>query len=107
MSLAAVLILRVVCVHQFWAIVLVLVLAKIAFKASPYLGSNADGITNLEISNMLSDLNRLADNLVPDAQGAVILSSATCYSMKVGSTDTASFDFNIDVVIAKSFRLEL
>jgi hypothetical protein len=56
---------------------------------------------------MLSDLDCLANDFVPDAQGTGILSPATCYDMKIGNTDNASSNFNIDVVVTKGFGLKL
>lgn len=90
-----------------WAIVLVVRLALLALQASMNLSTNTDTVADLDGRHLRSDLDGLTNNFVSYADRKVHITPATSDSVNVGTTYTATFNLDIDIVLAEAFRLEL
>lgn len=88
-------------------VVLVGALADIALQAGPHLGTNTDAIAHFDLRHVLSDLDGLADNLMPDAERTLELAPAAGDGVHVRPADAAALDLDVDIVIAKGLGLEL
>ena len=62
-------VLSTVCVDLVGAVVLVVVLALLASKIGANLGTNTGAVANLDPSDLVADLDYLANDLVSYAEG--------------------------------------
>jgi len=91
-----------------WAVVLVVRLADLALQASPDLGTHANTVPNLDRSYFVTDLDRLAHNLVADAEGKCgDLAPTSGDGVDVATTDTAALDFNVNVAVFEFLWFDL
>ena len=89
------------------AVVVVVAFALIALQARPDLGTNANAISYLDVLHLRANFYDLADDLMAHADGCGRISPAAGNGVNVRSTNTATFDLDINVVVAKPIGLEL
>jgi hypothetical protein len=90
-----------------WAIILIITLALGALQTRPYLCADTNAVTDLDVSNLGADLDRLAHNFMAYTDGCRRLSPAASNGMNIRPTNTAALNLDINVVFAKLFGLEL
>jgi hypothetical protein len=100
MSDAAIRVFAVVSVDHIRAVVLVLVLAKLALKTRRNLGSNTHTVSNLDILDLIAYSDSLADNFVTDAERTFKVSPAAGNGVDIRAADTTGVDLDIDIAIS-------
>ena len=89
------------------AVVLVVRFAVVAFKAGLDLRAHANAITDLAGGDFVTNADCLANDLMSDTDWHRRLSPAASYRVHIGTTDTASIDFNVNVTVLEWLCFEL
>lgn len=89
------------------AVRLVVVLALPAVKTRPRLGSDANALALLDQGHLGSDADRLADDLVADGEGELLLAPAARDGVHVARAHAAALDLDFDVVVPERLGVEL
>lgn len=90
------------------AVVLVVGFALRALHARLYLSTNTNTVSSLELLDLGSDSQDLADDLVADADGLCgELSPSTCNGVDIGAADTATLVLNVNIVVLEDLGREL
>ena len=89
------------------AVILVIVLAVLAFQASPDLSTNTNAISNLDFFYVLTNFDGTSDDLVAYTDGHGCITPASVDRVHIAATDTTAFGFDVDVVVGERFGFEL
>lgn len=89
------------------AVVLVVRLAIVALKAGLDLRAHANTITDFAGGDFVPNANCLANDLMSDTDWHRRLSPAATNRVHIGTTDTASIDFDINVAVLEWLCFEL
>jgi len=88
-----------VCVDHLRAVVLLVTLAVDALSAGTDLSTNTDSLALLELGNLVTDSEDLADNLVSDTERERSVAPSTSNGVNVRSANSAGIDRDIDIVL--------
>lgn len=94
-------------VHLLGAVRLVVVLALAALEARPRLGADADALAGLDQGDLGADAQGLADDLVADGQGEVLVAPASGDRVDVAAADAARLDLDLYIIVAKGLHVKL
>lgn len=90
------------------AIVLVVLLAVLAFHAGLDLGTDPDTIASLAGCDFASYAEDLSDDFMANANGGCWkITPSASYCMYITATDPAHFALDIDIMLFEDFRGEL
>lgn len=104
----AILVRSAVCIDGIRAVVLLVRFAVVAREIGTNLGSNASAIADLEILDLGTDFDDLADDFVAYAERKRdLFSPAAGDGVNVGRANTTCVDGNVDIIIFKLFQREL
>lgn len=90
-----------------WAVVLVIARALLALHARPNLSSNTDTVSDLAASHLVANLNSMANNFMPDADGKRDFAPASCDGVYIRPANAATLNLNIDVIGPEFLGFEL
>jgi hypothetical protein len=97
-----------VSVDLVGAVVLLVVFALVASQVGTDLSTNTGTVTDLNASDLVSDLDDLSDDLVSYAERKRdLLSPTTSDGVNIGSANTARVDGNVNVIFLKLLEGEL
>jgi len=71
------------------------------------LSTNTNAVADFDVLDLVTDLDRTADNLVADAERERCLAPSTGDGVNIGAANTAGVNGNVDVFILKRLELEL
>ena len=89
------------------AVVLVIRLADLALQAGPDLCTNTNAVANLDGSDLVADLDGVANDFVAHAKGKACFAPATGDGVDVATADTTGFDSDVDITLAEWLWFEL
>lgn len=92
--------------HDDWAVSLVLVLTLLALAAGEGLCTNTDTLAFLDQRDLGAHAYGNAQDFMTNRQREMLGAPTTRDRMDVGTTDTASDDLDVDIVVVKGFQLE-
>ena len=95
------------CTDHVRAVVLVVLLALLALETSLDLGADADALAFLDQGYVLADLDRLANDLVPNTDRQRALAPPTGDCVHITTADTARLDQHVHVMVFKLLGLDL
>jgi hypothetical protein len=89
-------------------VVLIIRLAHLTLHTRLHLCTNTNPITSLDVLDLLTDTEDLANDLMPNADWSMCdLAPSTGDSVHIAATDTAAFILDIDIILFKDFRSKL
>lgn len=95
-----------ISINLILAVGLVVILALTAVLARPNLRTSTNTITDLGEGDLVAYTKDLADDLVADSERVGAVTPVAADGVTVTGADTAAFDLDVDIVLAKGTRLE-
>jgi len=90
----------VVSVDHIRAVVFVLVVAELALQARRDLGTNTNTVADLDLADLVTNSDSLADDFVTNAERTLEVSPTASNGVNIRATNTAGLDLDIDIAIA-------
>jgi hypothetical protein len=88
------------------AVGLIVVLALMALKTRPNLGTSTDTVADLSESDLITNTENLANNLVAYGERIRAAAPVTADGVAIAGADTAALDLDVDIVLAKGTGLK-
>lgn len=85
---------------------LIVVLALVALKTRPDLGTSTDTVTDLCESDLITNTENLANNLVAYSERIRAATPVAADGVTITGADTAALDLDVDIVLAKGTGLK-
>lgn len=95
---------RAIRINLVLAVRLIVVLALLTLQARVYLGTDANTLADLSESNLLADLEDLANDFVSNSQRVGAAAPVARDSVHVAGADAAALDLDVDIVRAEGAR---
>ena len=93
-----------VCVDHLRAVVLLVALAVDALSAGTDLSTDTDSLTLLELLDLVTDPDDLADDLVSNTKRKRSAAPSTSDGVNIRAANSASIDSDIDIVLLEGLR---
>jgi len=98
---------RAIGIDGVGAIVLLISLAVLACQIGTNLRANTNPVSDLNILDGLSDLDRLANDFVADTDRQWDFTPTSSYGVDIRSAHTTGINGNVDVVVFEGLEFEL
>lgn len=89
------------------AVVLIVGLAELALQAGLDLSADTNTVSNLDGRHLVTDFDRLANDLMTDANGERAIAPTASDGMNIRAANPAALDFDVDITVFELFRFEL